>query len=178
MTIQIYILSKLMEGDSYPYQLKKGLSEPVPFDKMANISESKLYYHFESLAKQGLIVSKEIIKEDNRPDKQVYAITEKGRVALAKKIYTVFEKATKMSEVVIGLLFVKHVDVEQVISILQAKKRKLEQNHELLVDVFNRTVVPQELEASVNFANEYFMDSLQRELDWHQRVIDLIQKEN
>lgn len=167
-----------MEGDSYPYQLKKGLSEPVPFDKMANISESKLYYHFESLAKQGLIVSKEIIKEDNRPDKQVYAITEKGRVALAKKIYNVFEKATKMSEVVIGLLFVKHVDVEQVISILQAKKRKLEQNHELLVDVFNRTVVPQELEASVNFANEYFMDSLQRELDWHQRVIDLIQKEN
>lgn len=55
LSIQIYILSKLMEGDSYPYQLKKGLSEPVAFDKMANISESKLYYHFESLSKQGLI---------------------------------------------------------------------------------------------------------------------------
>ena len=77
MSIQIYILSKLTEGENYPYKLKKELSEPIPFDKMGNLTESKLYYHFESLTKQGLVEPREIIKEENRPDKQVFAITDK-----------------------------------------------------------------------------------------------------
>ena len=48
MSIQIYILSKLTEEENYPYKLKKELSEPIPFDKMGNLTESKLYYIFET----------------------------------------------------------------------------------------------------------------------------------
>ncbi|SUN32838.1 Uncharacterised protein [Staphylococcus saprophyticus] len=33
MSVQIFILSKLMEQNTYPYQLKRQLSEPIPFDK-------------------------------------------------------------------------------------------------------------------------------------------------
>ena len=178
MSIQIYILSKLMEGDSYPYQLKKGLSEPVPFDKIANITESKLYYHFESLVKQGLITSTEIIKEDNRPDKHLYSITDKGRTALPKKIYEVFEKATKMAEVIIGLMFVKHVEVEKVVTLIQAKKLDLEKKLEKLALVYDNMHTPKSMEAHVNLANDYLSDSLKREIEWFQRVIELLQNEN
>lgn len=167
-----------MEGDSYPYQLKKGLSEPVAFDKMANISESKLYYHFESLSKQGLIAPIEIIKEDNRPDKHLYSITDKGRTVLPKKIYEVFEKATKMSEVIIGLMFVRYVEVEKVIAIIQVKKLYLENKYEKLVSIYDDTHVPKHMEAHVDLANDYFTDMLKREIEWFQRVIESLQNEN
>lgn len=104
MSIQIYILSKLAKESSYPYKLKKDLSEPIPFDKLANLTESKLYYHFESLTKQGLIEPTEIIKEENRPDKQVFAITEQGLALLPNKIYQLFEKADSLSETIVGLM--------------------------------------------------------------------------
>lgn len=92
MSIQIFILSKLYEENSYPYQLKKELSESFPFNKIEHLTESKLYYHFESLERQGFIKPVEVIKEEKRPDKQVYAITAKGREVLPEKIYNLFEK--------------------------------------------------------------------------------------
>mgnify|MGYP003422944888 FL=1 len=121
MSIQIYILSKLMQGDNYPYKLKKELSEPIPFDKMGNLTESKLYYHFDSLTKQGLVEPREIIKEENRPDKQVFAITDKGREQLPQKIYELFEKAGKVCDMVVGVMFIRHVDKSRIIAIVEKK---------------------------------------------------------
>ena len=121
MSIQIYILGKLMQKNTYPYQLKKDLSEPIPLAQMTNLTESKLYYHFESLTKQGLIEPVEVIKEVNRPDKQVFSITEKGRQQLPEKIYDLFEKAKSITDMVTGLAFIHLVNRHKVISILEYK---------------------------------------------------------
>ncbi|MGM9943897.1 MAG: PadR family transcriptional regulator [Lysinibacillus sp.] len=121
MSIQIYILGKLMQKNTYPYQLKKDLSEPIPLAQIANITESKLYYHFESLTKQGLIEPVEVIKEENRPDKQVFTITEKGRQQLPEKIYDLFEKAKSITEMMTGIAFIHLVNRQKVISILEYK---------------------------------------------------------
>ncbi|MEJ9306807.1 PadR family transcriptional regulator, partial [Priestia megaterium] len=102
MSIQIFILSKLMEDNTYPYKLKKQLSEPIPLDQLSGLTESKLYYHFDSLAKKGLIETVEIIKEEHRPDKQMFRITDKGREELPKKIYKLFESADAISDMVVG----------------------------------------------------------------------------
>ena len=174
MTIQIYILSKLIERDHYPYELKKGLSEPVPFDKMANITESKLYYHFESLTKQGLIEEAELIKEEHRPDKQLYTITEKGRLALPQKIYDVFEKSKQMSDLIIGLIFIQYVDIQKVITLVQVKKMALENKRATLTKAYEKTVIPAHLEETIHLANGYFMESLQREISWFERVLEML----
>lgn len=52
MSIQVFILSKLMIGKTYPYELKKQMTEPIPLDELGGITESKLYYHFDALAKK------------------------------------------------------------------------------------------------------------------------------
>lgn len=166
-----------MEGSSYPYSLKKGLSEPVPFDKIGNITESKLYYHFESLTKQGLIEPTEIIKEENRPDKQLFSITEKGRVALPNKIYQLIEKSTKMSEIMIGLMFVQYVEIEKVIVMIQVKKMSLEAKYRSLVSIYEKVEVPPHMVNQVYLANDYFTDMLQREIEWFDRVIESLQKD-
>lgn len=107
------------------YKIKKQLSEPIPFDKLSGLTESKLYYHFDSLAKQGLIEAVEIIKEEHRPDKQVFGITAKGREELPKKIYRLFEKADAISDMVVGLANMKHVDRDKVAEILEKNLKTL-----------------------------------------------------
>jgi PadR family transcriptional regulator, regulatory protein AphA len=127
MSVQIYILSKLMEGKNYPYNVIKSLTENLPFNELASMTESKLYYHFESLVKQGLIEEVEIIKESNRPEKQLYEITQKGREELPKKLYKLFERAVSLPEMLTGFIFVQYVDRSRVIQILE---QRIEQIYE------------------------------------------------
>mgnify|MGYP003448885933 FL=1 len=126
MSIQIYILSKLMEENNYPYKLKKQLSEPIPLDRLSGLTESKLYYHFESLVKQGLVEPVEVIKEEHRPDKIVYAITAKGREDLPGRIYKLFEDAEKIEDLIIGIANIKYVDRDKIVGILDLKMKTIE----------------------------------------------------
>lgn len=171
MSIQIYILSKLMEEDNYPYKLKKELSDPIPFDKIGNLTESKLYYHFESLSKQGLIQQVEVIKEENRPDKQVYAITEKGREDLPKKIYELFEKANKLAEVIVGLMFLRYVEKSHIIPILERKLESLHSKQLQLKDIYSHIHVEDTLQKMVDFADGYISDTIINEITWLEKLI-------
>ena len=171
MSIQIYILSKLTEEENYPYKLKKELSEPIPFDKMGNLTESKLYYHFESLTKQGLIEPREIIKEENRPDKQVFAITDKGREQLPNKIYELFEKATKISDMVVGIMFLRHVEASRVIPILEKKLESLKGKQEQLQAIYNQIQIDDTMRDKVDFVESYFSESIANEIKWLEKLI-------
>ncbi|MET0958900.1 MAG: helix-turn-helix transcriptional regulator [Psychrobacillus psychrotolerans] len=172
MSIQIYILSKLMEEDNYPYKLKKELSEPIPFDKIGDLTESKLYYHFESLTKQGLIQQLAVIKEENRPDKQVYAITEKGREHLPKKIYELFEKANKLAEMIVGLMFLRYVEKSHIILILERKLENLHSKQLQLKDIYSHIRVEKTVQEMVDFADTYFSDTIANEIIWLERLIE------
>lgn len=176
MAIQIYILSKLIEGNNYPYELKRQLSEPIPFDEFAGLTESKLYYHFEALTKQGLIEVVEIIKEEHRPDKQVFAITEKGREELPKKIYGLFEKANTMNEMVIGLANLEHVDRDKVAAILEKKLQKHKERWEH-ISTFREIINVEESKMNfVNFMSDYFDGKAEHTAYWLEETIKRIQQ--
>lgn len=177
MSIQIYILSKLTENNSYPYQLKKELSEPIPLAEMTSLTESKLYYHFESLTKQGLVVPVEVIKEDNRPDKQVFAITELGRRILPEKIYMLFEKAKTITDMIVGIACIHHVDRSQVIQILEYKlsvaernMKKIDQYRSYLDDRMHKLQFLQ-------FLDRYHEEKRQHELESLKLLIEQLRKE-
>lgn len=171
MSIQIYILSKLMEEDNYPYKLKKELSEPIPFDKMSNLTESKLYYHFESLTKQGLIEPREIIKEEHRPDKQVFAITDKGREQLPEKIYHLFEKANTLVEMIVGLMFLRHVEQSCIIRTLEKKLEQMHSRETQIKSIYDQIRVDDNMQEIVEFSNLYFSDSISNEIIWLEKLI-------
>ena len=172
MSIQIYILSKLMEEDNYPYKLKKELSEPIPFDQIGNLTESKLYYHFESLTKQGLVEPSKVIKEENRPDKQVYMITDKGREELPKKIYELFEKANNVAEMIIGLMFLRHVEQSEIIPILEGKLGKIHKKQTKLQNLYSQIQVEQHIQEMVDFSNGYISDMIEKEIIWLEQLIE------
>ena len=171
MSIQIYILSKLMEENNYPYKLKKELSAPIPFDKMSNLTESKLYYHFESLTKQGLIEPREIIKEENRPDKQVFSITAKGREQLPEKIYELFEKANNISEAVVGLMFLRYVEQSRIVRILEKKLEVLLAKQAQLKEIYGQIQKDGKALEMVDFAEGYFSNAILNEIIWLEKLL-------
>ncbi|MEK4029817.1 MULTISPECIES: PadR family transcriptional regulator [Bacillaceae] len=175
MSIQIFILSKLMEDNNYPYKLKKELSEPIPLDKLAGLTESKLYYHFEALAKQGLIETVEIIKEEHRPDKQVFAITSKGREELPKKIYKLFEKADAISDMLVGLANIKYVERHKVVDILENKLKNYIARWEHIADFKKHVSIEKDKEKLNEFIGGYVSTKAEHTIKWLEELIKRIQ---
>ena len=176
MPIQIYILSKLIEDNTYPYKLKKQLSEPIPFDQLGGLTESKLYYHFDSLAKKGFIEPVEII-EENQADKQVFAITAKGREELPKKIYKLFETATTITEMLIGLVNMKYVNRDRVVQILEKKLKKLLTFDEHICRYYKQMQIDKESELLFEFVNGYVTTRKEQTIHSLQELIVLIKQE-
>ncbi|MFP7170325.1 PadR family transcriptional regulator [Terribacillus halophilus] len=176
MSIQIFILSKLMEDNTYPYKLKKQLSEPIPLDKLGGLTESKLYYHFDSLAKQGLIEAVEIIKEEHRPDKQVFQITAKGRQELPKKIYKVMKNAEKISDMVVCLANIKYVDRDKVVSILEDTLEKITERWEE-VQAYDKLVQRDEdKEQFIDFVSGYVTTRTEHTIHWMKELIKRVKQ--
>jgi len=178
MSIQIFILSKLIEGNNYPYNIKRTLSEPIPFDELSGLTESKLYYHFDSLVKQGLIEAIEIIKEEHRPDKQVFGITEKGREELPKKIYKLFEKAIGINEMLVGIANLKYVDRDKVIKILEKKLKNYLDQWTHIKSLEQRIEINENNEKLLGFISGYFTTRADHTIYWLDELIKRIKDGN
>lgn len=172
MSIQIYILSKLMDENNYPYKLKKELSHPIPFDQIVNLSESKLYYHFDSLSKQGLIEQVEIIKEEHRPDKQVFAITDKGRKQLPLKIYQLLEHAESISDMIVALVNLRFVDTDKVIPIIEKKIGLLLIKKDHLNQIYHQIDVQDSSREVVDFMDSYYESQLEQSIHWMEVLLE------
>ena len=176
MSLQIYILAKLMEGNNYPYKLKKALSEPIPFAQMGNLTESKLYYHFDSLVKQQLIEEVEIIREDNRPDKHVFGITEKGREALPDMIYKMIEKAQSPIEMVVSINAMQYVDKNRVITILEKKIDKVKQHEKEFAAVYEQIDVEEPILQFVDVFEGFVSQTTTLQRTTYEKVIQLLKE--
>ena len=171
MAIQIFILTKLLEEDNYPYKLKKQIAELQPLDTIKGLTESKLYYHFESLAKQGFIVAKEVIKEEHRPDKQVFTITDKGREVVPIKIYKLFENAETISDMVIGLANMKYVDREKVVEILENRLQKIKTTWEKMSNFQGKQFLEPGQDILADFIGDYTNYKINSSIQYFERLI-------
>ncbi|GEK34745.1 PadR family transcriptional regulator [Kurthia sibirica] len=172
MSIQIFILSKLMAENNYPYKLKKELSSPIPFDEMGKLTESKLYYHFDSLLKQGLVETVEVIHELNRPDKQIFSITDEGRKQLPLKMYELFTKANNLGEMIVGLVYIEFVDRQKVIEIFENRLKQHEEKLDKMISIYAKMKEKDQQRPVVMYYNDYFKDKMDRETYWLRTLIE------
>ncbi|MFC5731968.1 PadR family transcriptional regulator [Cytobacillus gottheilii] len=177
MSVQIFILSKLMKENTYPYKLKKQLSEPIPLDQLGGLTESKLYYHFDSLAKKGLIETVEIIKEENRPDKHVFSITAKGREELPKLIYSLFKNADDIKGMTVGLVNLKYVERDEVVNILKKRLEKVKGHWEEIKGIEAQLQVSKENEWFVDFMSSYISSQNESSIHWLEKLINTIKRD-
>ncbi|WP_413367628.1 PadR family transcriptional regulator [Lysinibacillus sp. 3P01SB] len=178
MSIQIFILSKLMKGNSYPYELEKQLSNPVPLNTFAGLTESKLSYHFESLVKQGLIEPAGVMKEENSPERQVFAITDKGREELPKRIYRLLEGAKNITDMVLGLANLKYVNRERVLEILEQKLESRIARRKRVEEIRSQAHIDQENQLLVDLVGKYMKTKGEHTVQWLEELIKEIRLGN
>lgn len=108
--IQLLILGSLQDGASYPYAIRKKMLNQLP-TKLIQISESKFYYHFESLLKQQAIAILQTEKTDKGPERTLYHLTKQGQAFFQAKFAQAFQEATTIADLYVPLYFFDQVDL-------------------------------------------------------------------
>ncbi|TWP52692.1 PadR family transcriptional regulator [Lentzea tibetensis] len=76
--LALAVLAHLVMGPMHPYELGKQLKETGK-DRNIKYNRGSLYMVVEQLRKAGFIVEHETVKDTQRPERTVYALTDAGR---------------------------------------------------------------------------------------------------
>ncbi|SDF91870.1 Transcriptional regulator PadR-like family protein [Fontibacillus panacisegetis] len=83
LSIRLSILGLLLEENLHPYEISLRMKERF-LDQKGQFKIGSLYYAVDQLEKQSYIEAVETIRSENRPDKTVFRITDKGRTYFHK----------------------------------------------------------------------------------------------
>lgn len=124
--LALAVLVLLYERPMHPYEMSTTLRERRKEDSI-KLNYGSLYSVVASLQKAGLIEARETLREGNRPERTIYAITEPGKarmtdwlselVSVPKKEFTNFEAALSL----MGAL-----DPQEVLRLLELRLSALE----------------------------------------------------
>lgn len=129
MSMKLLILGLLMEKDRHPYDIRQTIKQRN-WNESFRLRDGSLYYAVDQMREKQLIEAAEIVTVpgDNRPDKTIYRITEKGKAAFHKLLYDQFSEVSyPQHPVFLSLPFVRHGDQEQVIQLLQKQLEACEE---------------------------------------------------
>jgi DNA-binding PadR family transcriptional regulator len=169
--LALAVMALLFERPMHPYEMASSMRTRRK-EESIRLNYGSLYSVVESLEKRGLIKAVETVREGNRPERTIYAITEPGKLELfdwlselistPAKDYTGFEA---------GLSLLPVLPPDEVIRLLEERRLKLEQR--LHSDAALRELaVKQDLPRLMLIEWEY-TDMLRRsELAWVDGLID------
>ncbi|MFN4142480.1 PadR family transcriptional regulator [Aestuariivirga sp.] len=107
MNVRTLCLGVLSTGEASGYEIKKEIEEGL-FSHFIDASFGSIYPALTQLAGEGLVTVR-AEEQSGRPDKKVYAITEKGREALARSISVVPARDKYKSEFLFQMLLKQYI---------------------------------------------------------------------
>ncbi|MCQ6562372.1 PadR family transcriptional regulator [Paenibacillus mendelii] len=171
MSLQIFILGMLCEDYHHPYDIKK-MFKRIKLEEVLKISDGTLYYNFDVLLKKQYIEKIEIIRDEHRPDKTTYGITDKGREALQQEIYNSFKRFTDIKSLYAPLTFLKHADKDKISFLLEESieklRKKINKNHDGWNSLLQK---PQE---TVQFIYEHALNRMELDAQWLEKLLTWI----
>lgn len=177
MSIRLFILGTLAEKVCHPYMIKKIISETAHLDKTLNLSDGRLYYHFEALQKKGYIKEIQIIQERNRPNKTLYEITAAGRQALEDDIYKSFKNITDIANIYVSIQLLSYVDSKKVARILEGSIEEKKERWDHYKKLYHQHKDDQTLKNNAPLlliANHSF-NRAELEIEWLDELLEYIQ---
>src|SRR6478752_8763923 len=76
--LALAVLAWLMTGPMHPYELGRRLQE-TGMDRSVKFNRGSLYMVVEQLRKAGFVAEQETVRDSQRPERTVYALTDEGR---------------------------------------------------------------------------------------------------
>lgn len=83
--LAVLVLGMVAEKPRHPYEMVQ-LARLRYLDRLANIRAGSLYHAVAKLEANDLIAVHDVVREGNRPERTVYAITDDGRAALRRSL--------------------------------------------------------------------------------------------
>jgi len=170
--IPIYILGLLQRfGPQHGYQIKKIITE-----QLADFTQIKLptiYYHLEKMEADGLL-SANSEKPGSRPEKTIYAITDKGIGAYKSMLTELLEFEYRPVFPLDGVFyFSDQYHIEEIIEHLSIYTKKLKDKLVVIEKHRNETLpyVPDEVKVMVNIIFSHHERHYQAELDWAEEAL-------
>lgn len=96
MAIKHALLGLLAEGPKHGYELKTAFDETIGERWSLNIGQ--VYNTLNRLARDGYVVLQEEVKQETRPDKKIYAVTDAGRQELLRWLAEPVEKPHRLKD--------------------------------------------------------------------------------
>jgi DNA-binding PadR family transcriptional regulator len=112
MSMRLLILGLLMECNRHPYEIRQTIKERN-WHHAFKLRDGSLYYAIDQMRNDGLIEATEVIPVagNNRPDKTVYGITEKGRSVFLQLLYDQMrQEVYPQHPMFMALPFARHAD--------------------------------------------------------------------
>jgi len=169
-SIRLYILGALAdEGDMHGHQLRQ-LAEKEHVDEWTDISVGALYGALKRLNAEGLIDEVRTEREGGYPERQVWTITETGRIALGNLRYDGLTKIVTRADPFD--LAVSRLDLTRLDEVPALLQNRLSQLHlllaqdELTLDSIARYLTPLE-----SMVMSHKTDRLRADIAWHEKLL-------
>ncbi|WP_328476141.1 PadR family transcriptional regulator [Actinoplanes sp. NBC_00393] len=136
MALRNALLAALIDRESSGYDLAKQFSVSVA--NFWTATPQQLYRELEKMQADGLL-SARVVKQDRRPDKRLFSVTEQGRAALYAFTQRDPKPTTVRDELLIQVEALAHADVPSVRSSIEAhlktSRQRLETYERSLADI-------------------------------------------
>lgn len=131
MDTRTICLGVLTRGDATGYEIKKCVEDE--FGYFLEVSHSSIYPALADLRRDGQVTCTEV-RQDGRPDKKVYRITDTGREAFVAGLGRSPGRHRVRSEFIALLLFAEFLPVDRVCTLIDARRAEFERILELCLD--------------------------------------------
>jgi DNA-binding PadR family transcriptional regulator len=165
--IPLYILGLLQRfGPQHGYQIKKTIAEQL--SDFTQIKLPTIYYHLEKMENDGLL-SASSEKPGSRPEKTVYAVTDKGVEAFRSKLTGMLDFEFRPDFPSDGVFyFSEYLQTKDIFEHLRSYIVKLQKIIDSIEKHKSVTMqyVPDDVKTMVNIIFSHHQRHYQAELDW------------
>ena len=128
--LALAVMALLYERPMHPYEMVSLMRERGKHESV-RLRYSSLYSVVETLQREGLIVALETRREGRRPERNVYGLTEAGRVEFLCWLRELLREPVKeYTQFAAGLSFLPALPVDEAVALLKERARLLEEEVE------------------------------------------------
>ena len=170
MSMKLVILGLLQDKDMHPYEITLIMKERM-YDQMMKLQMGSLYYAVDKLAQDEYIEAVETIRSNDRPDKTIYRITDKGKALFEQLILQQIKKVELVFHpLYMALALSRHIDQDKVQKELQERIREIEHQVNYAYQVYEEhiSIVPR---SALHLMYGRYEHSL-TELKWLKRLYE------
>jgi DNA-binding PadR family transcriptional regulator len=173
--LALAVMALLYEQPMHPYEMVSTMRERGKHESV-RLRYSSLYSVVGALEREGLIVSKETVREGRRPERTVYEITGAGREEFLTWLRELLREPVKeYTQFAAGLTFLPGLPPEEAISLLQERVQRLETETKEMRSRLDDAMEQYDLPRLFLVESEHELMLREAELVWVREIVEEIE---